>query len=70
MVSINWSLMNVSDTGGFTPLESVKYVTIDSCKSYVAQTEFWMYLLGFLFLASWICFCYTLYRYYKIKKTL
>lgn len=65
---INESLLNISSQGGLTYLEAKEYVTIQSCHAAMAQVNFWMYVLGVLFLIAWFLFCYTLYRYIKLKK--
>ena len=61
-------MLNMSETGGLTYQESLQYVTIESCKAVMEQTAFWMYLLGILFLLSWIAFCYVLMLYLKQKR--
>jgi len=65
----NWSLqpelLNISSTGGMNFLQAKEYVTITSCKAAMAQTQFWMYLYGVLFLLTWLVLCYFIYKYYK-----
>jgi len=64
----NESVLNMTNMIDFQ--NSVDYVTVISCKTAMAQTEFWMYTLGVLFLVSWVCFCYVLKKYLKIKNKL
>ena len=68
MIEINMSLLNISSDGGLTFMQAQEYVTITSCKAAMSQTTFWMYVYGVLFLASWVLFCYFLFKYLKEKR--
>ena len=63
MIGFNESLLNISQSGGFTLDQAKLYVTIESCKVYVAQTTFFMYLNGLLFLIAIIVIAYLIKKY-------
>lgn len=66
MVSINWSAMNTTFmAGGVNPILAKQYVTIDSCRTYIQQTEYWMYFYGTMFVVMTIV---TAILIYKLKK--
>jgi len=66
---MNWSLqpelLNTSFIGGLNHLQAKEYVTIQSCKAAMSQTQFWMYGYAVLFLIAWVAFCYLLYKSFK-----
>ena len=63
---LNESLLNVSTTGGgMNPFEAKYYVTITSCRAAFQQLEFWIIILGLLFLASVTVTAFLLRHYLR-----
>ena len=69
---VNFTLIDESMLNTTTHITNLQqaseYVTIKSCKIAMAQTSFWMWTLGILFILSWIAFCYLLHKHLKLKK--
>ena len=62
-MELNYSLLNTTTI--LNPFVASEYVTIESCKTYVAQTNFWMFFYGIAFVLTIIILGGVIVHYRK-----